>query len=71
MARHPVIWWAVQRLSVSVEHVEDFVELGLALEAVVLEHHNFVHDAVQVVDALVFLFFFVVFPVFVAFVAFL
>ena len=41
--------------SVGVEHVQDGVELGLALEAVVLEEHDLVHDAVQIVDALVFL----------------
>ena len=62
MARHPCNRGYSATL-VGVEHVEDLVVLALALESVVLETHDAVHDAVEVVDALVFLFFVIDFPV--------
>ena len=48
---------------VGVEHVEDLVELAFALEAFVLEEHDLVNDAVQIVNTLVFLFLVIDFPV--------
>ena len=48
---------------VGVEHVQDLVELAFALEAFVLEEHDLVNDAVQIVNTLVFLFLVIDFPV--------